>query len=304
MSLLINGAGGSAADPILRNLGIELVTAASSMDISTLTDVWVDTTAGFAGTNSIKSSLSPDAAVLTSGNAGTYNDTNKRYTISSTTGLTVGDYIYVSHASLTAGVYKIATIPASGDVTLNPNPLDGQGNKTGIAYQVAWKYSGTAGTAPISSSGGGQINYLKTRASDSLGNITDSSDTFYVRDAPSGTNFIQIDGKDYNGQSTVDSTPSFSLLPTWTNKGGVSHVELSAHSVQAVNNFQWGDSTTAEKTLAAALSSGFLLSGGDGIKYGRLLLKSTAGAAVTYGVDISITVDSTGPVLVFSAYGR
>lgn len=303
MALLINGAGGSAADPILRNLGVELVTAASSMDIATLTDVWIDTAAGFAGTNSIKANLSPAATVLTSGNSGTYNDTTKRYTISSTVGLNVGDYIYLSHASLNDGLYKIATIPASGDITLVNNEFDGTGNKTGIAYQVGWKYSHVAGTAPIVSSAGGQINYLKTRASDSIGNVTDSSDTFYVRDAPSGTGFILIDGKDYTGQTTSDNTPSFGFLPSWTNKGGVSHLQLTTHSVQGVNNFQWGDATTSEKTTAAALASGFLLSAGDGIKYGRLLLKSVAGAAVTYGVDISVTVDTSGPVLILGAYG-
>jgi hypothetical protein len=304
MALLINSAGGSAADPILRNLGIDLVVASSSMDVAVLNDVWVDTSAGFAGTNSIKSSLSPSASVLTSGNAGTYSDSTKRYSLSSTAGLSVGDYIFLSHASLTAGIYKISSIPVAGSVLITNNPLNGQGDKTGIAYQIAWKYAGTSGTAPISSSPSGQINYLKSRASDSANNVTDSSDTFYVRDAPSGTDFIVIDGKDYTGQITSDTTPSFNLLPSWSNKGGVSHVELTAHSVQAVNNFQWGDATTAEKPLSSALTSGFLLGGGDGIKYGRILLKSASGAAVTYGVDISITVDSAGPILTFGAYGR
>ncbi len=304
MALLMNSAGASAADPILRNIGIELVTASSTMDIGVLTEVWVDTVAGFADTNSIKASLSPVATVLISGNAGTYDDTTKRYTITSTTGLSVGDYLYLSHASLTAGLYKIASIPSGGQVTIISNPLNGTGNKTAIAYQVAWRYLGITGTSPIISSAGGQINYLKTRAADSATNITDSSDTFYVRDAPSGINFILIDGKDYTLQTTVDTTPSFGFLPSWTNKGGVSHVELASHSVQSVNNFQWGDTTTSEKTLSAALSSGFTLTGGDGVKYGRLLLKSSASAAVTYGIDISITVDSAGPVLVFGAYGR
>lgn len=304
MALLVNGAGISAADPVLRNLGVDLVTAASTMDIATLTDVWIDTAAGFPGTDSVKGSLSPAATVLTSGNSGTYSDTTKRYTISSTTGLTVGDYIFLSHASLTDGIYKILAIPASGEITIVGNPFDGTGDKTGIAYQIAWKYAGITGTAPIVSSGGGQINYLKTRAADSGGNITDSSDTFYVRDAPSGVSFIAIDGKDYTGQSTNDPTPSFALLSGWTNRGGVSHIELVNHSVESSNQFRWGDTTTAEKTLSDAIASGLSFTGGDGIKYGRLLLKSAASAAITYGVDISITVDSTGPTLSFGIYGR
>src|ERR1043165_6203384 len=136
MALLLNGSGSTSSDPILKSLGATWIIAASSMDVSSITDVWIDTSAGFPGTNSVKSSLSPAATVLTAGNAGTYSDTTKRYTISSTTGLSVGDYIYLSHASLTAGVYKIASIPVSGAITLSSNPLDGQGDKTGIAYQI------------------------------------------------------------------------------------------------------------------------------------------------------------------------
>lgn len=304
MALVLNSAGASAADPILKNLGIEWVIAASTMDVATFTDAWIDTTATFPGTNSVKSSLSPAATVLTAGNAGSYDDTTKRYSISSTTGLVVGDFLYLSHASLTAGVYQIASIPVAGAVTLTSNPLNGQGNKTGISYQVAWRYDGTTGTAPITSSSGGQINYAKVRVSDSANNQTDASDTFYVRDAPASTSFITIDGKDYTGQTTNQSSPTFNLLPGWTNRGGVTYVELANHSVQSVNNFTFSDGTITEKTLASVLTNGLKLSAGDGVKYGRLLLKSKSGAAVTYGVDISITLDSTGPTITLALFGR
>lgn len=304
MALLLNSAGASAADPILKNLGIEWVIAASSMDVATFTDAWIDQSSGFPGTSSVKGSLSPAYTVLTSGNAGSYDDTTKRYTIASTTGLAVGDYIYLSHASLTAGIYKVATIPVAGAITLTSNPLNGSGNKSGISYQVAWRYAGTAGTAPIVSSAGGQINYVKSRVADSQGNVTDSTDTFYVRDAPSGTSFILIDGKDYTGQTTNNTTPTFNLLPSWTNRGGVGFVELANHSVQATNNFRWGDASVTEKSLATALSSGFTFTAGDGVKYGRLLLKSASGATVIFGVDISITLDTAGPTITFALFGR
>lgn len=304
MAILLNGSGTSASDPILRNLGMEWVIGPSSMDVATFTEAWIDQVAGFPGSSSIKASLSPSASTLTSGNAGTYNDTTKRYTIVSTTGLSVGDYLYLSHASLTAGVYKIASIPVAGAVTLVTNPLNGLGDRVGISYQVAWRYNGTAGTAPISSSAGGQVNYVKVRVSDSFDNFTDASDSFYVRDAPSGSSFISIGGKDYTGQVTNSTVLSFSLLNGWANKGGVSHVELANHSIQNVNHFRWGDTTTSEKTLSNAVSSGFNLTGGDGIKYGRLLLKSASGASVIYGVDINITLDSVGPTITLSIFGR
>jgi hypothetical protein len=304
MSILLNSAGGSAADPILKNLGFTWIIAASSMDVASFTDAWIDTSAGFAGTNSVKSSLSPAATVLTAGNAGSYNDTDKRYTISSTTGLSVGDYLYLSHASLTAGVYQIASIPVAGAVTITGNPLNGLGNKTGIAYQVAWRYAGTAGTSPSVSSSGGQQNFYKVEVQDSDTNITQSSDSNYIRDAPAGLNFISVDGKSYTGARTADTTPSLDILSGWTNRGGVSHVALGAHSVQTGNtDFRFGDTTTTEKTLSAALSSGISLTSGDGAKYGSIKLKSATGGVI-YSIDMDITLDTTAPVITLTLVGR
>ena len=304
MSILLNLAGGSTSDPALKSLGFTWIIAASSMDVSSFVDAWIDQSSGFPGTNSVKSSLSPAATVLTSGNAGTYNDTTKEYNIGSNTGLSVGDYLYLSHASLTAGVYEIATKVSTDRVTLVSNPLDGQGDKTGIAFQTAWKYDGTTGTSPTASSSGGQINYFKVSVQDSDTNQTDASDTSYIRDALSGSNFIAVDGKDYTGQRTNDSTPSFNLLAGWTNRGGVSHVSLGSHSVQTGNtDFRWGDTTTAEKTLSAALSSGFSLTSGDGHKYGSLKVKSKT-SGVIFSSDVDIILDTTAPTIVLSLVGR
>ncbi len=303
MSLLINGAGGSTGDPILKNLGFTWIIAASSMDIATFTDAWIDTAAGFPGTNSVKSSLSPAATVLVAGNAGTYDDTTKAYAIGSTTGVSVGDYYYLSHASLTAGVYKVASIVDGTHVTFTGNPLNGAGNKTGIAYQIAWRYDGVAGTAPSVSSSGGQQNYYKVRAADSTPVTTDATDSNFIRDPLSGANFISVNGVSYTGQTINTSTPSFNLLSSWTNRGGVSHVALGAHSVQSTTDFRWGDTTTSEKTISAALSSGFSMTSGDGAKYGSLKLKSASGGVI-YSVDMDVTIDTSGPVIVLSLVGR
>lgn len=305
MSLLMNGAGGSAADPILKGLGLTWVFAASSMDIATLNDAWVDQAAGFPGTTSVKGSLSPAATVVAQGTNGSYDDTTKRYTISSTTGLSVGDFIYLSHASLTAGVYEIATIPSGTEFTLVNNPLNGQGNKTTIAYQVAWKFNATAGTAPLVSSSGGTQNFWKVRATDSEANQTDANDSSFIRDAPATqTDYIQIDGKAYTGQTTNTSTPSFSLLPGWSANGGVSHVAFAAHSVQTGNtDFRHSDGTTGEKTLTTTESNGLSLTAGDGAKFGRVLLKAKAGGT-SVGVDLEMTLDSAGPSIVMQLLGN
>lgn len=306
MSILLNGAGASASDPILKGLGLEWIIAASTMDVATLTDAWIDSAAGFAGTNSIKASLSPAATVNTSGNNGAYNDTTKELNIGSNTGLSVGDYLYLSHASITAGIYKIASLPAGGtSVTFVSNPFNGGGNKTGVSFQVAWRFNGVAGTAPISSSGAGAQNFFKSQAADSAANSAQLSDTAYIRDPLAGSAYISIAGNSYTGATINSAAPAFNLLSAWANRGGVSHVELTTHSVQTANqDFLWGDGSRAEKTLAAAIASGFTFTAGEGLKYGRLLLKSKAGGAVLVGVDIDVRLDTTGPALVFTLTGR
>jgi hypothetical protein len=304
MAILLNGAGTSAADPILKNLGGFFSFAASTMDIATLNDVWIDQDNSFPGTNSVKASLTPAATVLTAGTSGSYNDTSKQYTISSTTGLTAGDRIYLSHASLTAGIYEIATVVNGTNITLVSNPLNGSGNQTNVNYQVAWTYSLTFGVAPMVSSGGGTQNFFKVRATDSGANQTDASDSCYVRDAPAGSSYMSVDGKSYTGQTTNDPTPSFSLLSGWTNNGGVSHIAFTNHSVQTGNtDFRHSDGTTAEKTTATTETNGLSFTAGDGQKYGRILLKSKAGG-VSVGVDLDMIVDTGGPTITMTLSGR
>ncbi len=303
MSVILNAAGVSANDPILKGLSGELVIGSSTFDTATFADAWLDTAATIPGTNSIKASVSPAATVVTAGiGTGTYSDTTKAYTISTTTGLTVGDYLYMQQASLPAGFYKILTIVNATSVTLTTNPLDGGGNKTGISYQVAWRYAATYGTAPIVSSVTGQINYLKARLTDGAAQNGDLAESFFVRDAPVGSAYVSIGAVNYTGSIIATLTPAFNLLSAWANKGGVSHVQLANHSVQASNSFRWGDTTTTEKTISAAIASGFNLVAGDGIKYGRLLLKSKTNG-LTIGVDIDVTVDTTGPTVLFFVAG-
>lgn len=308
MTLLLNSAGVSAADPILSGLPIELTVGVSTMDVASITDVYVDQNTTFAGTNSIKSSLSPAATVLTSGTAGSYNDTSKNYTISSTTGLTAGDYLYLSHASLTAGLFKIASVVDATNVTITGNPLNGLGNKTSISYQVAWRYNGTVGTSPISggSIATGQIFYLKGDMADTAGNHAQTYDSFYGRTAPAGSSYIALQGATYTGATGTTQTPTLSVLAAWTNNGGIYSVELANHSVQARNDFTWtSGGGTAEKTISAAESSGLTVANIAGaVNYGALRFRSLSASANYLSVDIDYTVDLTAPTLVFQIKGR
>jgi len=301
--MLLNSAGVSAADPVLKGLGIDMVSGASSMDVALINDANIDPVTGFPGTNSVKASLSPASTLLTSGSAGTFDDVTNQYNIGSTAGLAAGGYVYLSHAAITDGEYEIATIVNGTDVTFVGPPGDGGGNLTGIAYQTAWKYSTNTAIAPITSSAAGAQNFVKFDAQDSLTNKTQLEDTFYVRDAPAGSAYIELEGGNYTGQTAIDFLLTLVILTGWANKGGVSHLQLASHSVQAVNNFTWQTGGGTGEVALATAEGGLAVAAGDGAKYGRLLLKSKAGAATTIGIDFDITINSTGPVLTLNLYG-
>jgi hypothetical protein len=306
MAILLNLAGGSAGDPGLKGLSAELVFACTSFDVDEVVDSWFDQAAGFPGSSSIKSSLSPASTVVTAQlAAASYDDTTKRLAVSSTTGLSVGDYIYASGGGITAGVFKILTIPDGTHLTFVSNPWNGGGDQTGISWQVAWKFNFVLGTSPSVSSSGGTLNYAKFQAEDSLNNAVQQSDTIYIRDPLTGTAYIAIGGHNYDGSETTTTIANtFALLGAWTNKGGVSHIAFANHSGQGVNNFTWGDNSTSEKAIASALSSGLKVSAGDGMKYGRLLLRSLGGSSNNVGVDIAILLDSTAPAISLYLFGR
>jgi hypothetical protein len=303
MALLVNGAGSSAADPILHGLRAQFVFATSSFDVSTVTNAWMDQAAGFPGTSSVSGSLTPTTATIISGVAGSYGDTPDELTIGDTTGLAADDAIYLSHASITDGIYLLASVVDGTKVTLQNDPFAGGGDQTGISYQVGWSFIEDIGTAPISSDGTGVQNYFKARVEDGSANQTDAFDTFYARTAPAGSAYIALDGLTYTGQTFSDAVLTLSILSGWTNNGGISHVALANHSVQSVNNFTWtSGGGTAERTLASAESSGITASGGDGAKYGAFEFKAKA-SGQALSVDFDLTVDTAGPVLVLTAFG-
>lgn len=299
MPLLVNGAGGSAADPILKGLGLTLAAAAESVDIATVTDAWIDTSAGFPGTNSVRSSLSPDPdTVFTAGINGSYNNTSGELNIGDTTGLSAGDALYLSHAAITSGIYRIESVESGTSVTIENDPFGGA-DRTNVVYQVAYVYDAVAGTAPVSSSGAGQINYWKFEGQDEFGLDGEGSDSFYVRDEPNGSAFIAIGGGNYTGNVLTDATPALNVLGGWANKGGVATIEIVSAS-----GIEWGDGGTAERSLSSAESAGLSLTGGDGEKTATLRLRSLQGSSVSKDVAVSVTLDTTGPSIVVAVFAR
>jgi len=298
----LNGAGGSVNDPVLEGLGIKLVLASGAMDIAGISGVWIDQNETIPGTTDVVDDLTPNKTLLLSGLMGVYNDTTKIYNLGTTAGLTLGDPINITHPNAT-GIFFIRTIPAAGDVTLIDNPMDGLGNKTNIQYQVGWRYNAITGTAPVVSSAQGTENFFKVRVTDAQGAIAQDFKNFFIRNTPNGADFIEVAGGNYTGRVVGNREVSLNILRNWLNNGGVTHVQLASHSVQEVNNFSWIDAGGTGEVLLSVAENGLTTTIGDGLKYGRLLLKSYPSAVVSMGVDISVRVDTSGPALTLSIYG-
>lgn len=306
---LLNGAGGAVQDPILGAIPTEYIVVPNSMDITTVVGIWFDATATVPGTNA--ATVSPTITTILMGTAGSV-DTTGLFTIASTTGLAVGDYIYLSHpaaTAITAGIYKVATIPSGTTFTLTSNPFGGVAN-TNISYEVAWRWSQFAGTSPSLTGAAATQNWFKSRLQNSIGNNTDTVDTLFIMNAPplAGTTYISLGGKAADGSQTVNNTsPAFAFLTgggtAWTNKGGVTYLGLANHSVQAVNNFTFSDSTVTEKTLASVITNGLKMANANAMNYGRLLLKSASGGA-SLGIDISLAASTSSPVVTTILQGR
>lgn len=292
--LLVNSAGGSADDPILAGLRAKFAFAAASMDAAEIVDVWHDLVSGFPGLVSVRSQLFPAPTIFYAGTTGSYNDTSKELSISSTAGLQSGNALYLSHPNITPNLYIIESIQGDGVVTLRNNPFSGLGNLSNIAFQIGWSYTVTIGAVGR--------NYIKVRIEDQNDLATQIEDSYFAAVAPFGADFISLNGGNYTGQVTKLRSFPLQILPAWAHKGGISHVELGPHSVQGANHFTWGDSTTTERTIASAELSGIKVDSTDGAKFGRLLLK-TRSNGTSLGIDISLVVDTLGPTITLSAFG-
>lgn len=305
MSVVLNLSGANAADAIVKGALAQFVVASSTMDAASVDAVAIDPATG-AFVNSVLGSLSPAAGVTTRGTAGTYTHASRTLLIGSSAGLAAGDFVWVNHGSITAKAAEIESIPNGSSVILlaagNPFTADA----TNVSFQVAWRYQYTAGTAPSVSSAGGSSNFLKARLSDSAGNQATLEEVQVIKDQPVGAAFVSLQGQAYNGGATIRFTsPVLAVLSSYgANNGGITAIALANNGSTGLNTATWGDATTAEKTFAQAISSGLTLTGGDGAKSGRLVLKTRMGAPAGINVDWAITLDTVGPSIVFTVAGR
>lgn len=303
MTITVNGAGSLQADPILAGLGIQVVAGPASMDVAQINDVFMDAVTGFPGTTTVKASLTPAASVITGGASGGYDDTTKQWNIGDTTGLSADDAMFISHANITDGIYRIGSVVNGTDVTIQGNPLNGSGNQSNVWFQVAWSWEGATDAAPINHSGAGSQNFFKFDSQDGGAVVSQTETSFWVADPPAGADYIELAGGNYSGLTVSDNLISLDVLRNWANNGGISHIELANHSVQTVNNFTWQSGGGSGEVTLATAEGGLTADAGDGTKYGRLLLKAASGSATIIGVDIEITVDTAGPAIQFRAYG-
>ena len=309
MTVLVNGAGASAANPIAKSAPFEFRLVIPSMDAATIDGVWLDGATGLPGTNSIGASASPALGVTTRGNNGQYTHSTRTCNLGSNTGLSVGDIVWFNHGSITPGIGRIESLPGGGTsvvIAADENPFAADAST--VAFQVGWRFVLTAGTAPSLSSAGGTQNFFKARASDSAGNQVGLEESVhYVKDLPVGALLAALQGLAYNsGSTTNDSTPTVSILPGFgASNGGITHIALANHGAQGVLNATWGDLGVTEKTFAQAIALGLTYTGGDGIKYGRLVLRTRSGSAngITL-IDFTINLDTVGPTIQFVIVGR
>lgn len=289
--MLLNAAGGPG-DAILAALGFEVVFFCSSIDVDQVNNAALDPASG-AVTNSLITSLSPASSVVEGGTDGAFDGTDT-YTFGSTAGWSVGDQVWMGHASITNGVYEISQIVNGTQVKFSENPLFGAGIQSNISYQVGWRIPYATMQTELLSSGAGTINYAKFLAQDVGANEGSVEDSFYVMDQPVGSALIAIEGVNYTGQTVADVNLSLSVLGAYANNGAVTHLELAPHSTAAVNDASWNVGGTGEITLAQA-ENGMVISGGDGMKYFQILLKSKAGSAQPLAIDCSVNLDSSAP---------
>ncbi|MEO0852260.1 MAG: hypothetical protein AAFY15_01980 [Cyanobacteria bacterium J06648_11] len=303
-------AGESAANPILKGLGLEHIIIPTSADVEQNLGAFLDQAPGFPGTNDVSNNLSPLETVYILGANGSYNDTTKEYTLATTAGLSIGDLLYVSHPLAVDGAYVIDGINGNA-VTVTDNSLDGLGAQTGITYQNCWRYIEIAGNLPTVSSAAGQLNVLKAEGEDSSSNQGTVEGDYYLRDAPTGSLLLALGGADYDAVplAVVSSNQiAADILSPWADRGGVTEVAIGSNDTSSTLDATWWDGSTTPKLLDDIITQNagagaILLSAGDGDKFGKFLLRSDVDSSIQFGVNWGVKVDTSAPVLTLTLRG-
>jgi hypothetical protein len=301
MPLLLNSAGGSAADPILEDLPLSLIGGADTLDIAQNVRAYIDLATG-TGSNEVTSGLSPDpTTVFTAGTNGAWTAATKTFIFGNNTGIDIGDYMYVDNGSV-ATLAKVASKVSTNGVTFTETVF--ASDASGVSYQVHYTYDTSFTEAgALRATLAGQINYVKFQAEDSFGNMGSKEETIYGRLDPAGSAFIEIAGGNYTGQTIQTFAPTFNVLGGWANRGGILTLELITPT-----GMRWWDGTTGEKLVstifAQAEASRLQLHGGDGLKSATLRMRTSQGSPNYRDVPISVSVDSSAPNIIINVRGR
>jgi len=310
MSVRLNSAGGGAADPMLAGngsngvsdtgLGIEIRIACTSMDlvadkssVAGRPNLFVGQSPNPTG-NDQKSNLSPDAVdkatdgsisslVLTSSTIGSWD-----------TDIGTGDWIYLSHASITDGLYSVASVSGT-DLTLGSDYTDG--DQTNVSFQIGWRWDTTTHTSPLAKSSGGQINYVKAWGEDATANEGSSEENFYIRENQS--DIVQLNSGAYQGQTTGSTSVSIAFMSSWTNKGGAVTVAVFDHTL-GEGGGSGGSIQEITETSIGSVST-VTLNAGDGTKNFDVRFRAKSASADYVTVECSIILDTTAPTLVIDA---
>jgi len=310
MSVLLNSAGSGASDPMLAGngsngvsdtgLGIEIRIACTSMDlvadkssVAGRPNLFVGQAPNPAG-NDQKSNLSPDAVdkatdgaistlVLTSATVGSWD-----------TDIVTADWIYLSHASITDGLYSVASVSGT-NLTLGSDYVDG--DQTAVSFQIGWRWTTDTHASPLAKSSGGQINYIKAWGEDATANEGSSEENFYIRENQS--DIVQLNSGAYTGQTSGSTSVSIAHMVSWTNKGGAVTAAVFDHSL-GEGGGSGGSIQEITETAIASVTT-VTLNAGDGNKLFDVRYRAKSGSADYVTVECSIVLDTAAPTLVIDA---
>lgn len=286
-----NGSGGSAGDPILAGLTLGAIGYADSMNLAAAIAAGIDDLTGYPIVSAVTAGLVPQASQVTpAGIDGYWDSVSGVFSLSGTANLAVGHFLRLN-AGVDYVTARVASIVSATEVTFEKPPFGA--SAANVAYQIAWAYIGTAGQGVFTSSADGLVHWFKFEGETAAGNRGELNPiAFYLRDAPS--NLMVFNGGAPTGWRTNDPTPTFDILPTWTNRGGIASVALTESA-----GITWWDDTVGEKFLYEIVAQGTLslkLTAGDGAKSCRLIARGRFGSVYTRELGVvSGTLDTAAP---------
>lgn len=293
MPLSANGSGGSAADPILAGLMLAVVGFADSMNLSQGIKAGVDPATGYPITNEVTAGLVPQASQVTpAGLTGSFAVATGDFTIGSTTGLAVGMWMRLNAgAEYTLG--RISQVVSGTVVRFQKPPF--VADRSNVAYQVAWGYTGVAGQGVFASSVAGELRHYKFEGATSAGNIGQLNPIgFWVRNAPS--NLMVFNGGAPTGWRTNDLTPTFDILPDWPSRGGIASLQI----LDSVGITWWDDTVREIEFYEFNFQGGqaLKLTEGDGPKSCRIVARGRVGSPHIRELGtVSGTLDTQAPAV-------